>query len=224
MGQVNLPKVPRNVDLTQVINLINMLVDELTHLLTGHLDVKNIRAHSITADRMNVDELSAISANLGHIISGLIEAVQIYGSLIATSVAGVYPRIELSSADNLLKAELDANNRLRFVPNFLGSPAIVFDTNGTLTRIFSTAAGGPPPVMGILSNAALQLTGTEVYLLPSSGNVMVPNWSRLENDATGQTLQQALDAKANAFFGYTGSFVVDGKTITVSNGIITSVI
>lgn len=63
---------------------------EVLWLLTGNLDVANIkaksitadliRANTITADKMDVQELSAIAANLGHITAGLIEAVTINGS------------------------------------------------------------------------------------------------------------------------------------------------
>lgn len=45
---------------------------ELMWLVTGNLDVANIKAKSITADRMSVKELSAITANLGTVTAGSI--------------------------------------------------------------------------------------------------------------------------------------------------------
>lgn len=86
----------------QLLNAYVILTEELTFLL-NHLDTRNITeidgdvlvngtviadkiaAGAVTAEKINVNELSAISANLGHITAGLIEAVEIYGSVITGS-------------------------------------------------------------------------------------------------------------------------------------------
>ncbi|MBA9088722.1 hypothetical protein FHR92_005240 [Fontibacillus solani] len=92
-----------------LLNSTIILTEELTYLLnnldtrnlnevdgdilvTGTVTAKAIAANSVTAEKIqagavvaekiDVGELSAISANLGHITAGLIEAVQIFGSII----------------------------------------------------------------------------------------------------------------------------------------------
>lgn len=136
MANVQLPSInitPGDIDsaslpeLQKIVkNLLNttaILTEELTFLLNnldtrnvneidgdvlvdGTVTAKQIAAHTITAEKMSVDELSAISANLGHITAGLIEAIQIDGSEInggvitgstmRTSETG--SRIELNSS------------------------------------------------------------------------------------------------------------------------------
>lgn len=93
MSIPNLPRVDGDMKLEDLANLVARMIKEMEWLLTGNLDVHNIRAKSITADRMKVDQLSAISADLGHITAGLVEAVTIIGSLIKTAEFG--QRVEL---------------------------------------------------------------------------------------------------------------------------------
>ncbi|MFB5761023.1 hypothetical protein [Paenibacillus medicaginis] len=67
----------------------------------GAITAEKIQANAVTASKIDVDELSAISANLGWITAGIIESIEIYGSLIATRRTG-FPRIQLD--DNGLAA------------------------------------------------------------------------------------------------------------------------
>ncbi|MEK3875172.1 hypothetical protein [Paenibacillus sp. FSL M7-0420] len=74
-------------------NTTAKMAKDLEFILNGNIAFDNIRAESIetqnlkagavTAEKITVDELSAISANLGHITAGLVEAVQVFGSNIA---------------------------------------------------------------------------------------------------------------------------------------------
>lgn len=106
---------------------VNDLVQRLRQLLLN-LDTLNIRslnakvieAGTITADKMNVNELSAISANLGHITAGLIESVEIYGSYIATRYNS-YPRAELDSTENLFGAYASLIILFRYSRQLVGS-------------------------------------------------------------------------------------------------------
>ncbi|GKU76841.1 hypothetical protein [Paenibacillus sp. L3-i20] len=94
-------------------DIIAKLAKELDYIINGNLDVKNIRsksltaevikAGSITAEEMTVDKLSAITADLGTITAGLLNAVKIYGSYIATSEDS-YPRVEVSTTEKQFKA------------------------------------------------------------------------------------------------------------------------
>jgi hypothetical protein len=209
-----------------VVNKVNTLVAELQNLMVSldtlniiKLNAKVIEAGTVTAEKMNVDELSAISANLGHITAGLVEAIEIFGSYIATAAIGVYPRIELSSLSKLLKAELDADNRIELLANLVGSPAFNFITELMVGRLFAADS-----TLALISNEFLQLEGDEVYITSDTGYVNFQSWAKLKNTTSSTTLQQALDAKANSFAGYSGSFNTGAQVVTVSNGIITSVV
>lgn len=45
----------------------------------GAITAEKIEAGAVTAEKITVDELSAISADLGHITAGIVEAVQVFG-------------------------------------------------------------------------------------------------------------------------------------------------
>ena len=168
--QFNIPE--ENISLKDLANSVAIIMKELQWAINGNLDVKNIRANSvnadrliantitalqimansITADKMDVTELSAISANLGHIIAGLIESIEIYGSYIATA-NGTYPRIELSSIGNLLGAFLDATHSLRVEPNVGGAPGIGFyDPSGLTGRLYGNSGLG---LLALINNVEL---------------------------------------------------------------------
>lgn len=75
-----------------------------------------------------MNELSAITANLGHILAGLIESVQIFGSYIATSY-GSYPLVEISNTNNMMGAWKNWNNAVQiYSPSDMFSPIIRFMT------------------------------------------------------------------------------------------------
>lgn len=150
-------------------NVLSSLRNDLEYMINGHLDVKNIRAKGIKAQNIDVDELSAITANLGHIISGLIESVQIFGSYIATA-NGTYPRVELSSVGNFLAALASATNSLSVVPSSGGVPALVFQNSsfGAVMQIISNqlqflSTFGTNLAIGA-SGGTLSLSGSSVTI------------------------------------------------------------
>lgn len=94
-----------------------------------------IQAGAVTADKITVNELSAISANLGHIVAGLIESVQIFGSYIATSYGG-YPYVEMSNTNNMFGAYKSGNNAIQiYSPSDEFSPIIKFITPAGIAYI-----------------------------------------------------------------------------------------
>lgn len=108
------------------------------NIRTNGIQAKNIKAEAITtdkiqagavtADKITVNQLSAISANLGHIVAGLIESVQIFGSYIATSY-GSYPYVEMSNTNNMFGAYKTGNNAIQiYSPSDKFSPIIKFIT------------------------------------------------------------------------------------------------
>lgn len=188
-------------------NHINRLVGELNDLLVNldtlnitRLNAKVIEAGTITAEKMNVTELSAISANLGHITAGLIEAVDIIGSiitgsLIQTVAAGSYPRAYMSNTGASFVVET-APGRAVFIYPGGGVPAIVIQ-NGSIQTGFDLIGVGPGSIQRILTNAPqLALTATGGVVTINSTDVLA-----------------ALAGKANVFSGVTG-----GVNVTDAGG------
>lgn len=197
-------------------NLLALYRDTLDYVINGHINfnniqanginTKNLKAGAVVAEKIDVNQLSAISANLGHITAGLIEAITmvssvITGSLIQTKTAGNYPRSELSAVDSMFKAETDANRNIRMYPVSSG-PLLIF--------------GGP------LTQVTLDLVGTVYTILNPVGRInLTANGGVYINniDVLG-----ALAGKANAFSGFTGGIsYTDGggnpRSMIFNNGI-----
>ncbi|MEF3312322.1 hypothetical protein PV433_25895 [Paenibacillus sp. GYB004] len=228
MAQYRGPQVIKEMTHEQLLELFAMLVKDLQFILNGHLNANNIQANSIetknlkvgavTAEKISVDELSAISANMGKLTSG-----EIYGAYIATG-EGVYPRIEFSSSGNLMAAYLNPNQYIALSPSATGAPTYIFYDGGTQKATLSYISG-----VGLL----LQALAGSITITPQT-NLFLTAWNRIYNNS-GQTLQQVFDSKANNFSGANASLsVVTGvnfATQTASyaflnfeNGILKSVI
>ncbi|WP_337101994.1 hypothetical protein [Paenibacillus sp. YIM B09110] len=179
----------------------------LRWMLNGNIDFENIRAkgivadniaaNTITADKMDVSELSAIAANLGHITAGLIEAVNIIGSYIATS-NGTYPRCEMSSTGNLFSAYSSEDTYIHIDPYFYltNKPAIVFN-DGDLS-VGTISADDKLNLNGLFG---LNLTaGAGPITLSTNGvqGVRFVDWSDIRNMDTGSDLQTDLNDKADS--------------------------
>lgn len=209
---------------------LTYLLSALDTLNVSRLDAKviiadsitsdKIKAGAVTADKIDVNELSAISANLGHIIAGIIETVkmigsQIYGSYIATR-EGVYPRSEMNASGDYFAALASATNYARMLPFYLGSPALEFYDGATTARLST---------FSVFDNYFMISCDHDIRIAFSdpSNRLRVPSWSRVVNESNSQTLQSALDSKANAFFGYTGAVSTGTNTLNFVNGILASV-
>lgn len=195
-GRVKAPPRTDNINVLRdyVANLADMfakLAKDLDFIINGNLDVKNIRANSITADRLKVDELSAISANLGHITAGLIEAVTMIGSLIMTSQPGDFPRAEMSSTDKMFKVQQGESNYAEFRANYNAAggitvPALRFVRGADYMDVGGIGPGG---IFGIHSY-------NDLYLL-AYGSIYqfltyFPDWSFIRNQNSGKSLDQEL--------------------------------
>lgn len=165
------------------------------------ITTEKIQAGAVTADKITVNELSAISANLGHIVAGLIESVQIFGSYIATSY-GSYPLVELSNTDNMLGAYKSPNNSLQvFSPSDKFSPVVKFSAAGVDSFIFYDPSDNTFSFTS--SDADINISTLREIQLYASG-VRLAGWTILTNNRTGRSLQQDLDDKATSGT-YTGS-------------------
>ncbi|WP_339306553.1 hypothetical protein [Paenibacillus sp. FSL R5-0519] len=155
-------------------------------LQAGSITTDKIQAGAVVADKIDVGELSAISANLGHIVAGLIESVEIFGSYIATR-RNAFPRCEMSATGNVFGAFNDANNHITIDPNYGGSPSLVFMQNGILRGRIDMVLG------------SLELYGLGALDLGSSGTIFIntprmnfDNWDVLYANNPGRTLGDEL--------------------------------
>lgn len=144
---------------------LTYLLSALDTLNVSRLDAKVIVANTVTADKMNVNELSAISADLG-----TIEAGEVYGAYIATSHN--FPKVEFTSLDNFIKAAQDPNRYVLVTPFNSSTPAIqLFDGiigKSLLIYISPLANGTVISTVGELQigtgSSDLKLTGNNVLI------------------------------------------------------------
>jgi hypothetical protein len=205
-----------------VANLAEMhakLAKDLDYIINGNLDVKNLRAKSVTADALSVDELSAITAHLGHVISGLIETITMVGSLIMTDYPGNYPRAEMSNTNKLFRVEKSADRFAEFMADFAlgpegGAPVARFRHDGLdlyLGKLISGIFGNN--IFNLYTSGALSLYAIQGLLL--NGGVEVEDWSSLANMDNGKTLQQELSEIKNSIISLTT--LVNNKASKGSN-------
>lgn len=162
---------------------LTYLLSALDTLNISRLDAKVIIADSITADKLDVDELSAISANLGEIMAGIIRGVSIFGSYIATR-ENAYPRAEMNDDDDLVAVYTTATKLMQITPSLFGTPAAYFDDGSTQGALY------PFPLAG---GTMLLQSSSDIDLVPGAGkSIKIPDWSQLYSTGASQTLQQAL--------------------------------
>lgn len=235
---------PPKPEYQDIINKVNRLVQELTNLL---LNLDSLNVVSLTADHIDTGTLDArvvtvrsdlaggayirIDGNGMTVNDGTKDVftvdtngqVTMTGAKVQTT-ASSFPRIELSSSGNLLAAYLNANDYIAINPDLTGAPTLAAYAGGAIKGSLSTIGGDTSiyaigSLLNLLSNYDIRISAGSAYL------VKFDSWSKIYNDIDGETLQQALDAKQNTISGATSSFTTaDGKTVTVSNGIITSVV
>lgn len=190
----------------QLLNAYIILTEELTYLL-NNLDTRNLNevdgdilvtgtitgdkvaANTITAGNMIVDRLSAISANLGHITAGLIEAIEIFGSYIATSRG--YPRCEFNSATNELSAKYSSSEYASLLPSFGGSPMLYMESNGDRSTLSNDSGF---TVLNSTRDITIRSQVGSLSLECGIGeSVRVDDFYYFVDGFTGESLQQKLD-------------------------------
>lgn len=206
---------PNTQDIGQVLsyvkdlaNTVAKMAKDLEFLVNGNLDANNIRANgietknlkagsitadkiqagAITADKITVNELSAISANLGHIVAGLVESVQIFGSYIATSRS--YPRAEMSNTDNMFGAYKSPSSFIQMYSPVEGlSPVLRFEAGGVPSFIFYDPSDN---TFSFTSTYAKLNISTQSDIEIYGPNIRFSGWSSLRSNGTGRTLQDEL--------------------------------
>ncbi|WP_042165518.1 hypothetical protein [Paenibacillus gorillae] len=199
--------------LEQAFNSLAKLQKTMRYLVNGQLDFENIRARSIkaenievgsltaeeikagtiTADKMDVDELSAITANLGHIMAGLIESVEIFGSYISTA-NGTFPRAEMSNTSNLFGAYSSDGDGVEVISQYTNDKPAVFLIEGGQGVGVINSSSGHMNVRGPFGN--LNLTALLDVKISGDGTrgVIFESWSRIYSAGNNQSLQTALNA------------------------------
>lgn len=215
----NPPVVSKDMDTKQLANLVAELIDDVSFIMNGNIDSRNTREiggymvglHELMSKNGEVG-LSSIETSADDIRiwagssipeaapfrvyeSGRMEATNGYftgdivgstitGGVIQTSIPGFYPRIELSSDNVLMTAQSSPMQTIIISASYMGgSPALFFEDQIGLTIMLS-------------NYGSLNIVPTHNLVLNPSGDVIVPSWSRLINNATGRSLQQDLNALA----------------------------
>lgn len=128
----------------QLANVTAMAMKELDWLLNGNMDVKNIRANSIVAKLINVDQLSAISADMGTVTAGTI-----IGAFIETAISG--QRLELD-VNGLRSYDVNNLKRLSITPSTAREIGMAgfeaFDSIGAYGGVIFGVTGGKMWVLG----------------------------------------------------------------------------
>ncbi|MDQ0062389.1 hypothetical protein [Paenibacillus harenae] len=160
------------------------------------------------------------------------------GALIQSSDDS-YPRVVFDPDSDLFGAYATATNFINIKASDAGEPLLYFDNGVNLIR---HALLGNTYNLGVVGNfdlaatdnLTIQGTGTSstITLKPgtgASGRVTVPSWTKLYSTGDIQSLQTALNAKANSFSGATSTVYVATTSggpattpISFSNGIRTT--
>jgi hypothetical protein len=176
------------------INKIARSLQDIDFIINGTLNVdnikangietKNLKAGAVTAEKITVSELSAISADLGKITAG-----EIFGAYIASREAA-YPRAELKSSGDVFAAFYDADNYIAVESDYFGVPSLNFFQGGTQKGRLDTISS-LLEIVG-LGGLILFASGGDLQL-DATGVVKVQSWDKFYNSATNRTLQQDLD-------------------------------
>lgn len=165
-------------------------VIEASEFLGGHIKIGN----NFEVD--NTGHMVAIGAEFsGEITSSIITGGQINGgvmtgSLIQTRPAGQYPRVELSSATHLMKAESSAGYNLHIDPGFT-YPTLMFDSPNKRTYIFQTDNW-----FDIETTGRLWLTAGDgiEFVTSAESAVRFESWQKIRNVSLNRSLQDELNS------------------------------
>src|SRR5690606_39997177 len=194
MGLEKISILEQVASLEQLSEELAKLQRTIRYLLNGNLDFQNISVKGIKAENIDVEQLSAITADIGEITAGIMRGLEIYGSFFATAEEG-YPRIEISGDNKYIKLFLDENIYLEIVhAGEEGFPQISYVRNGERVSMghgIATAVNpGDPSYPGIFSSLPFVMFAFNGLHL--AGLVNFTNWDFLVNSDNSKTLQQEL--------------------------------
>lgn len=151
----------------------NASIQGVIEALSGH-----VGGFTIENDRLSSDSGD-----------GIIEGGTIIGAYITTA-DGTYPRVDLSTTGNIFQAFQDATSYIGIDPDVTSEPALLFKNSSTAANVgtlsglmwFNVITG----ILRLSSNSDVQIS--------AGGKVIFDSWSNIQNDSSGQTLQQEFDA------------------------------
>lgn len=251
MSIPNIPEIPPNPTTQQLAEIVAQGFQEIFYQLSGFINSQNIKEAGgwlvgptelqskdktvgMSTKKTGADDIRFFA---GDVITGS-PKFKVTEAGIASMVAAFiqsstgYPRVTFNSSSNVFSVEQSATSSINFNPTYLGTtPAINFHSGsidgyiGYFSSLGKFVITSPNGVEVEISNGGLS---GDVSLRPVN-NLNVPDWSRVKNDLTSQTLQAALNAKANAFSGVSGTVYVASSSggptttpITFTNGVRTS--
>lgn len=201
-----------------IVQKLNELADELTNLM---LNLDDANFDKITAVVMDVQELSAITANMGTITAGTITGALIQnqvaeGNRVYMDAEGFHAKDESGVERITISSTPDKGAKAIITRDELGVEhgVYTYDTenvDGADRTGQYIAADGSYILLGDDGRTRIQDVNGRGFRTQSSGYPEM-------NDGFGW-----VDI-AKAFTGFTGSFSTGTQTVTVSNGIITSVV
>lgn len=239
MANAPFPDVGSQDSLEQLRAIVGEISQLLNWLFQGNIDSLNVRR--LTADKVTAGTLLAALVTIRANLTGAafiridgngmtvndgtrdVFTVDINGKVTMTgalvqSSASSYPRVELNSVSTLFKAAQTANERIEIAASYsAGTPALLFYQGGTI-------------------KSYMQLVGTDILFAALLGYQMSFSANNNINFTTTSGADINLSAagavnlaptgalKINGTTGFTGTFVAGAQTVTVTKGIITSVV
>ncbi|OMF37425.1 hypothetical protein BK133_05055 [Paenibacillus sp. FSL H8-0548] len=143
-------------------------------------------------------EIHATSGSFSGNISayGTITGGTLTGAKIQTKPAGVYPRIELNSEGDLLRAYYNANNYVNFMPIMDSGPAVEFMNNGLRSGAVYGSSANDLIISGSQRDLEV-IAWNDLVLRAIIGRIKIDGWDRLHSQSANRTLQEELNGKAN---------------------------
>lgn len=162
------------------------LINDLTGTGSVQIDNSGIEVNNGTFDTFTVD------------LNG---AVTMTSALVQSSTA-TYPRVVMDSSNALFSAETSATEDIQIVAEYFlaSAPSVVWTSGAIVTSL------GYQPLLGfsLLSGTDISIgTSGDLFInvdtlsLSSSNLVTISNFSQIFSNGAAETLQDALDAKAN---------------------------
>lgn len=145
-------------------NIVARMAKSLEFVINGNIGDVNIKANSITALKMDVDELSAITANLGKITAG-----EIYGTHIATSETG-YPRAEMSNTGKYFRAASNNMREIQVAPvSSVASTPLIIHIDGISMATEGLTNGYYQTFVYSTAGARYSVNAPDIELIARSG-------------------------------------------------------
>ena len=215
LDTLNVNRLDAKVIIASTITALQIAANAITSdkIAASAITTDKLAAGAVTADKITVSQLSAIAADLGTIVAGII-----YGAYIATA-NGTYPRIELSSTGNLLSAFKTAINKMYVDPTYTG-PALILDDGTMQAQLFNFTAIGSAFIINSDHDINIRASTGSVGVASSAGTIV--------------DIVAAILGKQNAFIGFTGTQSVitsvdfgasttTSATLNFTNGVVTSI-